>query len=261
LDVGVRFGMECGVIVQPAPAWAKRAGRPCLLRGPCPGNTPASGRQINVGHMSYRIVPFFTFLRRHNLVMIGLRFSIVLQPGVTLKGKVLMQHLSAFPTQADRRLATALVITAIIVLTVVIYFMWRSPAPPAIRILIGTAILLITWTVGSMPFSYNELTDEGIILRQGWYFRTFIPYSNINSVTVPPTPAGLWPPGVRREQDGNGLRVVLSRHNLIKLELRNRQRFVLFGIVPVVTAERVMLNVPEPEETAQFIESRLPPSR
>jgi hypothetical protein len=169
----------------------------------------------------------------------------------------MIQHLSAFPTKADRRIAIVLGAAAVIVLAAIIYLIWRSPAPPAIRLLMGIVIVLITWTVGSMPFSCNELTNEGIRLRQGWYFRAFIPYNNIDSVTIPATPTGLWPPGVRREGDGRGLRVVLSRQNLIKLELKKPQRFVLLGTMPLATAKRVLLNVPEPEETVRSIESRI----
>jgi 1,4-dihydroxy-2-naphthoate octaprenyltransferase len=168
-----------------------------------------------------------------------------------------MQHLSAFPTKADRRIALALAAIAVVVLVAIIYLIWRSPAPPALRLFLGAVIMLIAWTVGSMPFSYNELTREGILLRQGWYFRAFIPYSNIDAVTIPAIPTGLWPPGVRRESDGKGLRVVLSRQNLITLELKKPQRFLFLDAVPLVTAERVVLNVPNPEVTVRSIESRI----
>lgn len=167
------------------------------------------------------------------------------------------QRLSAFPTMADQWIMSVLALTSAFVLVTIFYWVWQSPAPVFARILMGLSVTLIVLTVGSLPFSYNELTDEGLLLRQGWYFRAFIPYTNVGSVTIEPTTAGLWSPGIRRESDGKGLRVVLSRQNLIQLKLKNAQQFVVYGVIPLVKAERVLLNVPQPEETVKIMQARM----
>lgn len=172
----------------------------------------------------------------------------------------MVQRLSAFPTAADRWVPGALVATSVVVFGVMFYVLWRcSSIPIVLRFLLGGVAVLVLLTVGSLPLSYNELSDQGLTLRQGWYFRALVPYSNIKSVEVMPAPAGLWSPGVRRERGGKGLRVVMSRHNLIQLELEHPQQFVVFGLIPLVKAERVVLNVPEPGKTVQVIGDKIRP--
>jgi hypothetical protein len=86
---------------------------------------------------------------------------------------------------------------------------------------VSTALVLI---VGISPFMTNHvLTENDLVLRQGWLFRSVIPRDEIRSVSA--LERGPRRTGVFFDFRGTTVYVTTQRHNLIRLTLRSPRRF------------------------------------
>jgi hypothetical protein len=88
-------------------------------------------------------------------------------------------------------------------------------------VLISTVLVLV---IGISPILTNHaLTNNELVLRQGWYFRSIIPLDEIKSIIV--LDRGPRRTGVFFDFKGTSLYVTTQRHNLIRLTLKNPRRF------------------------------------
>jgi hypothetical protein len=87
--------------------------------------------------------------------------------------------------------------------------------------LISTILVLV---IGASPILTNHaLTENDLVLRQGWYFRSIIPRDEILSINV--LEKGPRRTGVFFDFRGTSLYVTTQRHNLIRLTLNHPRRF------------------------------------
>ncbi len=87
--------------------------------------------------------------------------------------------------------------------------------------LISTILVLV---IGVSPIMTNHtLTQNELILRQGWYFRSIIPRDDIGSIDI--LERGPRRTGVFFDFRGTSLYVTTQRHNLIRIGLKHPRRF------------------------------------
>ena len=79
-------------------------------------------------------------------------------------------------------------------------------------------------TVGVSPIMTNHsLTENDLVLRQGWLFRSFIPRDEIRSISV--LDRGPQRTGVFFDFKGTSVYVTTQRFGLIRLTLKHPRRF------------------------------------
>jgi len=104
------------------------------------------------------------------------------------------------------------------------------------------------------------MTRSRIILRQGWYFRAVIPFSDIESIARSEEASRTRVPlGIHRTLGQPALFVTGGRTNLISVRLRRPRKFwQAFGL----TATEIIFDVNDPEGFLRAFEERrtsLPP--
>ncbi|HWI63242.1 MAG TPA: hypothetical protein VNT75_15495 [Symbiobacteriaceae bacterium] len=162
----------------------------------------------------------------------------------------MVQRLTAFPARADRWIAWfSAVAGGGVCLLLWVIALQRSSAAAVSSALALT--LLIGLPTVSVFASGNELTEEGLWLKQGFYFRTLIPWSAITGARALSQPIRSWSAGLQ-VRDG-GLYVKMSGANLVQVQLEQPRRFFLLGSWPFYTGRYVSFNAPDPEETAATI--------
>ena len=84
--------------------------------------------------------------------------------------------------------------------------------------------IILVLVIGISPIVTNHaLTDNELVLRQGWYFRSIIPLDDIRSINV--LDRGPRRTGIFFDFKGTSLYVTTQRHNLIRLTLNHPRRF------------------------------------
>ena len=103
-----------------------------------------------------------------------------------------------------------------------------SPEVPWLTVAAIAAILvayLILFTVSPL-LTEHWLTRSRVILRQGWYFRAMIPFSEIESISAADDAGRTQVPlGIHRPLGQPALFVTGGRTNLVALRLRHPRRF------------------------------------
>ena len=94
------------------------------------------------------------------------------------------------------------------------------------------AAYLVLFTVSPL-LTEHWLTRSRLILRQGWYFRAVIPFSDIESISAADDAGRTHVPlGIHRPLGQPALFVTGGRTNLVSLRLRRPRRFwQAFGLV------------------------------
>jgi hypothetical protein len=103
-----------------------------------------------------------------------------------------------------------------------------SPEVPWLTVVAIAAVLvayLILFTVSPL-LTEHWLTRSRLILRQGWYFRAIIPFSEIESISAADDAGRTQVPlGIHRPLGQPALFVTGGRTNLVALRLRHPRRF------------------------------------
>jgi hypothetical protein len=103
-----------------------------------------------------------------------------------------------------------------------------SPEVPWLTVVAIAAVLvayLILFTVSPL-LTEHWLTRSRLILRQGWYFRAMIPFSEIESISAADDAGRTQVPlGIHRPLGQPALFVTGGRTNLVALRLRHPRRF------------------------------------
>src|SRR5205814_2305290 len=114
---------------------------------------------------------------------------------------------------------------------------------------------------GASPLlTEHWMTRSRLILRQGWYFRAVIPFSDIESIVRSEEASRTRVPlGIHRPLGQPALFVTGGRTNLISVRLRRPRKFwQAFGL----TATEIIFDVDDPEGFLRAFEERrtsLPP--
>ena len=115
-----------------------------------------------------------------------------------------------------------LLLIGMIFLNLFVSLSFGFDAVSALLAALASAILVLT--VGISPLLTDHvLTDDQLVLRQGWLFRSFIPREEVLSIGILET--GPRRTGVFFDFKGTTVYVTTQRHNLIRLKLRNPRRF------------------------------------
>ncbi len=115
-----------------------------------------------------------------------------------------------------------LLLVGMVFLDLIVLLSFGFDLASSLAAILASAILVLT--VGISPFlTDHALTDDELVLRQGWLFRSAIPRSEIRSVSL--LERGPRRTGVFFDFKGTSIYVTTQRHNLIRLTLRNPRRF------------------------------------
>ena len=97
------------------------------------------------------------------------------------------------------------------------------------------------------------LTRSRLLLRQGWYFRVVVPFSEIASVEASEWSPGRVPLGLHRPLGRSTMYVTGSRSGLVVIRLRSPRRFwQAFGL----PADEIVFDVGDPAGFLREIEAR-----
>ena len=137
-----------------------------------------------------------------------------------------------------------------------------SPEVPWLTVAAIAAVLiayLILFTVSPL-LTEHWLTRSRLILRQGWYFRAMIPFSEIESISAADDAGRTQVPlGIHRPLGQPALFVTGGRTNLVALRLRHPRRFwQAFGL----SASEIIFDVGDRDGFLAAFEDRrssLPP--
>lgn len=137
-----------------------------------------------------------------------------------------------------------------------------SPSPPGLTVGLIAAVIAAyaLLFVVSPLLTEHWMTRSRLVLRQGWYFRAVIPFSDIESVARSEEASRTRVPlGIHRPLGQPALFVTGGRTNLIALRLRRPRKFwQAFGL----TATEIIFDVDDPEGFVRAFEERrasLPP--
>ncbi len=137
-----------------------------------------------------------------------------------------------------------------------------SPSPPGLTVwLIGVIIAAYALLFVVSPLlTEHWMTRSRLVLRQGWYFRAVIPFSDIESIARSEEASRTRVPlGIHRPLGQPALFVTGGRTNLLSVRLRRPRKFwQAFGF----TATEIIFDVDDPEGFLRAFEERrtsLPP--
>jgi hypothetical protein len=160
-------------------------------------------------------------------------------------------------TQLVSRIIVVVGLTAALLIAVAL-----SPEFPGITVgLIGVVIAAYFLLFAISPvLTQHWMTRSRLILRQGWYFRTVIPFSEIESLTkAEEAGRSRVPLGIHRPLGQPALFVTGGRTNLVSVRLRHPRRFwQSFGLV----AKEIIFDVNDRDGFLAAFEERrgsLPP--
>lgn len=106
----------------------------------------------------------------------------------------------------------------------------------------------------SVFFTYHEVTEREIVLRQGWALRAEIPLDNVEIVEYTQEMS----PGVGiRHAAGRRLFLLTAPLNMVEIRLKTPQHFYFLGIIPLWKTQRVFTNVDDPLKFIQEIEKKI----
>lgn len=117
------------------------------------------------------------------------------------------------------------------------------PVLPAAAFLGLLAVAFLLFAVSPL-LTRHWLTRSRLILRQGWYFRAIIPFSDILSLEAPQDAAIIRvPPGIHRPLGQPTLYVTGGRAGLLVVRLGHTRRFwSSFGLA----ADQIVFDVTDP---------------
>jgi hypothetical protein len=125
------------------------------------------------------------------------------------------------------------------------------PALPTLLFLVFLLLVAVLFAVSPL-LTEHWLTRSRLILRQGWYFRTILPLSDVTSAIRADETMGA-PLGIHRPLGRSVLFVTGGRVGLVEVQLAAPRRFwSSFGL----SADRIIFDVGSPDEFLRAFEER-----
>lgn len=116
----------------------------------------------------------------------------------------------------------------------------------------------------SQVFTPHVMGKDALRVRMGLLFRVDVPYRNIARISNQhrPQPKVLFPPGGIGERGRKTVWAFTSRHNMVRMELREVQRAWLFYLLPMrLHFDNLVINVADIEEFAREYQRHAPAHR
>jgi len=144
-------------------------------------------------------------------------------------------------------------VSLIVLISVAVAFLPSLTVGPVAVLAIILAAYFVLFAVSPL-LTEHWITRSRLILRQGWYFRTVIPFSEIESIEALDEIGPLQAPlGVHRPFGQRALFVTGGRTNLVAVRLRHPRRFwQSFGL----GAQEIVFDVVDRTHFLQELEER-----
>jgi len=134
---------------------------------------------------------------------------------------------------------------------IILVLLFATSKLDILSIAVGAAVIVAALVIlGVSPLlTTHEIAGDRLILRQGWYFKAEVPLRNIKKIEM--VERGPFRTGVFFRLFQSTLFVTSKRHDLVAIELREKQRF---GWALGKKADKILFDVLEPDRFLRIVD-------